>query len=309
MNLFLISCKGCDRETLAELRRLSPLLPVLGSGEPCVLTGCHKEQLALATEAQTVLGGAEVLPTHLCAAEDGIGFSEICLRAELLLERIRKGSLANRETLLLLAPTETLRGILQAAFHMSIEDARGIPVSSNSTRWIVLEGEHFFDLGALTDPETGSDTDVLPAGDSAETASGGKEQEKEAEQEVPEHGFIQTYFTSHRYREDAVTFVRTVNETIKTVQTVIEKRTEWSYGMQRPPDFARENDLRMLRTLMEGAIALACARALLNAEWQIGKAPPEREQPTHEENNYGVELDQSREQNGKTHGNEMQNSK
>lgn len=310
MNLFLVAGARCDRAGLETLRRLSTLIPVLGCGEICILTGYGSESLACATEAQTILGGAEVLPSHLCAARDELGFSEICLRAELLLERICTGSLASRGTLLVVAPTRVIQGILQAAFRMRVEDAESLPIQKNAIRWIKREGEHFFDLGELTETALeGEDAEDQPLGGAP--MGGGNEEEEEQERE-----YLQTYFKSIQYHTDAMTFVQKMQETVKSVQTVIERRTEWGYGMQRPPDFVRDNDLRLLCALMKGAVALAIGARIGQA---LGQAPTERELsaqeipsheiPSHEENYYGIEPEPSREQNGRTHGNEMQNSK
>lgn len=310
MNLFLVAGARCDRAGLEMLRRLSTLLPVLECGGICILTGYGADSLACATEAQTILGGAEVLPSHLCTADDEIGFSEICLRAELLLERLCMGSLANRDTLLVLAPTRVIQCILQAAFRMRAEDAEALSIQRNTVRWIRREGEHFFDLGELTETALdGEDAEDQPLG--GLPAGGAYEEEEEQERE-----YLQTYFKSIQYHTDAVTFVQKMQETVKSIQTVIERRTEWGYGMQRPPDFVRDNDLRLLCALMKGAAVLAIGAQIGQA---LGQAPTERELPTqeipshetpsHEENNYGIEPEPSREQNGRTHGNEMQNSK
>ncbi|MBR3894595.1 MAG: hypothetical protein IKJ35_05550 [Clostridia bacterium] len=313
MNLFLIAGNGCDGNGMAEIRRISRLLPILESGVPCILTGYQPDQLALATEAQNVLKDARVRPTHLCTVSEADTFSKLCLQAELLLERVRRGTLSDRGTLLILAPADMIRAILQAAFYMRPDEAIALSVPKSGTRWIALKGEHFFDLGALADAEVDFTEDEpnpnedLPSGGFCGVIGTDDAQEK---QEEPQHKYIPTYFKTHCYREDAVTFVKTVNQVIKTVQNVIEKRVEWGYGMQRPPDFARNNELRMLRTLMEGAVAFACAKALMKEGVQMGQVSPEREMPVlEEENNYGIDLEPSREQNGRNHGNEMQNSK
>ena len=245
MNLFLIDAHRCG-STVASGERISRFLSAAGEGERiCLLTGYDAQSRGCADLLEPIFENAEICRTHLFCGE---AFDKLCLSVELLLERMKSGSLSEFDTIVAPIGTDAVRAVLQCAFYMDVDDAKSINVRENDVRLLSLCGNHFFDLGYLGAQATTSVSAPV------DTSSASYEYERVEEDELEqERKHIVTYYRSIGSSRDTVRFIEDTNKKISRIQNTVEQdRILWGNQFLFPSkDYAANNDLLLLCLAMK----------------------------------------------------------